>query len=119
MSELYRRATELIGVLYGILQCLEQYSDDIGPRYAKQLRPMVADLVSAISIRCSISEAKDVLSRISEVMHIVNGAATKGEHDFFPRKSDLLNHFWALETIFRETRYSKMSLAYDWQSDAP
>lgn len=119
MSEFNRKANELVGVLYGIERCLERYPDALGPRYAKDLRPMIDAFASAVSVRCSVPEAKEVFSQIKELMHIINGAATKGEHDFFPRQSDLLNHFWALESTFRESCYSKMTLVYDWQGDRP
>jgi hypothetical protein len=115
MSELNLRATELSGVLHGILKCLGRYDHELGRKYFELLQPLVNEYDEAIFITSSVLEAKEALVTIKNLMHNVNGAATKGGHEFFPKESDLLNHYWALETIFRESRYSKMNLVYNWQ----
>ncbi len=112
MSQLNGRATELIGVLQGILKCLEIYQADISSKYADLLRPLIDDFEHTVFIKCSVAEAKDALYSINALMSTINGASSKGGCDFFPYKSDLLNHYWNLETIFRESRYSKMNLSY-------
>ena len=89
MSELTLKATELSGVLHGILRCLGRYDNELGNNYFEILRPLVNEYDEAIFINSSTKEATDVLIQIKELMHNVNGAATKGGHDFFPQKSDL------------------------------
>jgi len=43
------------------------------------------------------------MAAIKEVMHEVNGAATKGEMDICAE--GVLSRFWDLSTIFQEQRY--------------
>lgn len=100
------KARELCIALESITAGLERYDKDDRSRYTKQLaeilRPSVHKLEKAIEEK-NREEAKDALADISEIMHEVNGAATKGEIDF--TSSEILNTYWDLNTIFQELRY--------------
>lgn len=75
---------------------------------ADRLRPLVAELQSAVVSERSRSDAERVLADISELMHEVNGAATKGDMDIFA--DDTLDRYWHLSTVFRESRFAGQTL---------
>ena len=97
--------------------CLREYDHKLGPAYAAKLEPLVAQFDHSVFIACDRELATTEFAAIEKLMHTINGAATKGEHDIFPRASDLLNHYWELASIFRESEYNGQSLAYNWQLD--
>lgn len=117
MSLLTRHVTELVGVLHGVLHCLRAYDHELGPAYAAKLEPHVANFDHSVFFACDRELAKTDFAAIEGLMHAINGAATKGEHEIFPPDSDLLNHYWELASIFRESEYNGQSLAYNWQLD--
>lgn len=117
MSLLTRHVTELVGVLHGVLYCLRAYDHELGAAYAAKLEPLVAKFDQSVFIACDRELAKTDFAGIERLMHTINGAATKGGHGIFPPDSDLLNHYWDLVSIFRESAYDGQSLAYDWQLD--
>jgi hypothetical protein len=117
MSSLARNAAELLGVLHGILHCLRVYNHELGPLYAEKLEPMLADLQDALFVQCDRAETDRKLRGMSTIMHTINGAATKGEHNIFPDDSDLLNHYWDLQSIFAESEFDGQSVAYNRDQD--
>jgi len=117
MSTLSRHAIELLGVLHGIERCLNEYRNPLGPAYAEKLRPLLLRLEHAVVIASDRELAGKIMVVLDRTMHTINGAATKGEHQFFPEGSDLLNHYWDLNKIFVDSELSKQSLLYDWQFD--
>lgn len=117
MSLLTRHTTELVGVLYGVLECLRKYDHDLGLAYAAKLEPLLAKFGHSVFIACDRKSATKDFIAVEKLMHTINGAATKGEHSMFPTDSDLLNHYWELASIFHESEYNGQSLAYDWQLD--
>jgi len=76
-----------------------EYTDHLGRR----LVPLVEELRSLIEERVDRSEIMRTMAAIKEVMHEVNGAATKGEMDICAE--GVLSRFWDLSTIFQEQRY--------------
>ena len=48
-------------------------------------------------------EAGDALAELAEVVSALSAASVKGELDIF--KGDLLDRYWRLHTIFRESRH--------------
>ena len=75
---------------------------------ADRLRPLVAEPESTVVSERSRPAAERVLADISELMHGVNGAATKGEMEIFA--DDTLDRYWDLSTLFQESRFSGQSL---------
>ncbi len=103
------KALELADTLRKIVQCLRAYGIEYTSQLANILNPQVEALFIAIHEERSRSHAADILTDIAPTMYEVNGAATKGDMDIF-LGTDLLNRYWDLETIFRESRYSNESL---------
>ena len=99
-------ARKLCSALESVVSGLETYEKDERRRYTKELaeilRPSVSSLRKAIEEN-NREEAKKALNEVAELMHEVNGAATKGEIDFVPSK--VLNSYWELKTIFQELRF--------------
>jgi hypothetical protein len=117
MSSLARIATELTGVLHGVVRCLNEYDSPLGSDYAQKLSPLVLRFEHAVIFQCDRKLAASILAVIDRTMHTINGAATKGEHQIFPDESDLLNHYWNLNKIFSEIEFETDSLSYNWQTD--
>ena len=112
MITLATQAQELVRVLQAVVAALERF-DRLGQRdytagLARRLRPLVAVFQSAVIVERSRPAAERALADLKELMHEVNGAATKGEIDIFP--DDTLNRYWALSTLFQESRFSGQSL---------
>lgn len=105
-------ATELSQVLNLIIQGLQQYNDERRSAYtsqlARRLMPIVAAYDDAVFKNSSREEAACAIAELSECMHEVNGAATKGDMDFV--SGEVLNLYWHLRTIFQESKYRGMSL---------
>jgi len=106
------KAIELAEALQAIVDGLESYDTDSRREYtskmAKQLKPLVDSFQRLVSVEKSKESAKLQLDEIRELMHNVNGAATKGEIDFV--SGSMLNRYWELSTIFHESKYAKESL---------
>jgi len=106
------QAQELVRVLQAVVTALDRFDRppqrDYTHAMADRLRPLVADLQSAVVSQRSRPDAERVLAEISELMHAVNGAATKGEIDIFA--DDTLDRYWELSTLFQESRFSGQSL---------
>ena len=75
---------------------------------AQRLKPLVESFYNLVVVEKSKGSTKLQLDEIRELMHNVNGAATKGEIDFAP--DDALNRYWELSTIFQESKYAHESL---------
>jgi len=105
-------ATELVLVLNKIVNGLESYYKDSGQEYtskmAARLKPLVSSFENFVTVEKSKGAAKLQLDEIKDLMHNVNGAATKGEIDFV--SADVLNRYWELSTIFQETKFSHETL---------
>ncbi|MFP6860191.1 hypothetical protein [Pseudomonas sp.] len=103
---------ELADTLKLIVDGLETYDLDSRREYtskmAQTLKPLVEYFYYLVVVEKSKDCAKLQLDEIRELMHNVNGAATKGEIDFAP--DDVLNRYWELSTIFQESRYVHDSL---------
>ena len=102
------QAQELVRTMQSVVTSLARYGLDYTGTLADRLRPLVAELQSAIITRRSRPDAERVLADMSELMHEVNGAATKGEMAIFP--DDTLDRYWHLSTIFRESRFAGQTL---------
>jgi len=100
------KARELCTALELIISGLEGYEKDDRSRYTKDLaailRPSYLRLKKAIEDK-KREEAKEALDEIAELMHEVNGAATKGDINFVQGK--VLNTYWELKAIFQESRF--------------
>jgi len=105
-------ATELVLILNKIVNGLESYYKDSGQEYtskmAARLKPLVSSFENFVTKEKSKEAAKLQLDEIKDLMHNVNGAATKGEIDFV--SGDVLNRYWELSTIFQEKKFSHETL---------
>jgi len=112
MITLATQAQELVRILQAVVAALERF-DRPGQRdyttgLAKRLGPLLAKFQSAVIGERSRPAAEQALVDIKEVMHEINGAATKGEMDIFSDAT--LDRFWNLSTLFQESRFSCQSL---------
>ncbi|MFM2477799.1 hypothetical protein [Celerinatantimonas sp. MCCC 1A17872] len=105
-------AKELAETLQAIVEGLEGYDLDSRREYsskmADRLKPLVNSFRELVLVEKSRDSAKLQLDGIKELMHNVNGAATKGEINFV--SGSTLNRYWELSTIFQETKYVHESL---------
>jgi flagellar biosynthesis/type III secretory pathway protein FliH len=112
MMTLATQVHELVRVLQAVVTALDCFNRpaqcDYTRSMADRLRPLVAELLSAVVSKRSRSDAESALADISELMRDVNEAATKGEMDIFA--DDTLDRYWHLSTLFRESRFSGQSL---------
>ena len=110
--KLNEKAKELLEVLDAIACGLETYSKEHGKSYtiemAKRFRPLVEDYREAVLKWNSRKEAEKALQPIKEIMHNINGAATKG--DIYFVSGNVLGSCWRLCTIFQETEYKNEEL---------
>lgn len=101
-------AKELSETLQAIANGLESYDLDSRREYtskmAQRLRPLVNSFHDIVVVEKSRNDAELQLDEIWELMHNINGAATKGEIDFV--SDSVLNRYWELSTIFQEVRYA-------------
>jgi hypothetical protein len=106
------QAQKLVRVLQAVVSALDRFDRptqrDYAHAMADRLRPLVTELQSAVVSKRSRSDATRALADINELMHEVNGAATKGEMDIFT--DDTLDRFWHLSILFQESRFSGQSL---------
>lgn len=102
------QAQELVCTLQSVVSDLDRYGLDYTAKLAGRLRLLVAELQSAVITQHSRPEAERVLANISELMHEVNGAATKGEMAIFA--DDTLDKYWHLSTVFQESRFAEQTL---------
>jgi hypothetical protein len=75
---------------------------------AKGIAENVAQYDRAVFDNCSRVEAGDALAELAEAVSALSAASVKGDLDVF--KGDLLDRYWRLHTIFRETRYRDQTL---------
>lgn len=109
MATLRDQAQRLGQVLQEIVHDLGRYGVDYTSRLAAALRPQVDAFTRAVIEERSRIHAQEILSDIAPVMEEVSGAATKGEMPIFADQT-LLDRYWELHTIFRETRFAKEAL---------
>jgi hypothetical protein len=106
------QAQKLVRVLQAVVSALDRFDRptqrDYAHAMADRLRPLVTELQSAVVSKRSRSDATRALADINELMHEVNGAATKGEMDI--SADDTLDRFWHLSILFQESRFSGQSL---------
>ena len=107
-------AEALLASLISIVAGAEAYSEKHKNNYigglTKAIKPLVDEYTIAIKERKSKEEAKEALSQMSEFIHELNGASTKGEMDIFPESNKSLNEYWRLHTIFKELKYKEHQL---------
>lgn len=108
-------ALELLETLKQVVEALRRFEHPNGATYgadmAARLGSMVAELEQAIVEHRSREAAVVALDEIGPLMENVNGAATKGDLMIFPCCDDqVLNSYWRLRTVFRESRYAAESL---------
>lgn len=110
--KLTSKAIELADALQTIVESLENYDLDSRREYtskmAQQLKPLVNSFRNLVVVEKSKNDAKLQLDEIKEIMHNVNGAATKGEIDFV--SGSVLNRYWELSTIFQESKYTNENM---------
>ncbi len=111
---LHTDALELLATLKKVIVALQHFDHPSGAPYAKDiaalLEPTVDDFEQAIIQTRSKTDAIKVLDEIGPLMENVNGAATKGDLMIFTDGDEVLNAYWRLNTIFRESRYADESL---------
>jgi len=108
-------AFELLATLNGVVVALERFEHPNGESYgadmAAQLGLLVAEFEHAVVEERSKDAAVATLDEIGPLMQNVNGAATKGDLMIFPGyDNQVLDTYWRLNTIFRESRYAAESL---------
>ena len=103
------KAIALSRTLNAIATALEQIQDSEYTReIAAFLKPIVAQYDQAVYVTRSREQAAAAIDELSECMDSVNAAVTKGEMDLFDEP--VLEQYWELHTIFRESRYRHQSL---------
>lgn len=75
---------------------------------ARDIAKNVKQYDRAVFDNCSRGEASDALAELAEVVSSLSAASVKGELNIF--NGDLLDRYWRLHTIFRESRYSDQTL---------
>ena len=113
MMQHERSPRELLEALKKVINCLEAYDRDDRRVYtqklASQLRPLVDRLDEANRSGVPRDRMNQLMVPINVIMNEVNGAATKGEMEIFPKHvGDLEHHhplevYWDLYTLFRES----------------
>lgn len=107
-------AYRLLEILNHIVDCLDRYAFQNKNRYiyrlADEIRGPASAYHKAISVEKSRELAQQLLSKLTEPMEKVDGAATKGEMAIFSENDNSLNEYWRLYTIFRETSYKDQLL---------
>lgn len=113
MASRSRTPHALLMALDEIVAALQSYDLDERRRYTtkmgQRLAPLVDSLRRSIVADAGREQLNDLLSEITEVVHEVSGAATKGEmpifRELYPNPdSHPLNRYWDLYTIFRESK---------------
>ena len=75
---------------------------------ARGIAKNVAQYDRAVFDNSSRVEASDALAELAEVVSALSAASVKGELKVF--KGDLLERYWRLHTIFRESKYRDQTL---------
>ena len=105
---------ELLKVLKSIVAHSECYAEKNKNSYiaslADSIHPLVIEYESAINNEKSKQKAQKAISEMTEFIHELNGASTKGEMDIFSEPDETLNEYWRLYTIFRELKYKDEEL---------
>lgn len=115
MKSLQTDAHELLATLKEVVGALGRFEHPNGSSYgvdmAARLEPVVAEFEHAIANERSKEAAVAALDEIGLMMRNINGAATKGDLLIFPGYDNkVLDSYWRLNTIFRESRYEAESL---------
>ncbi len=107
-------AKELLDTLKLIVAHSERYAEKYRNNYisalAASIRPLVAEYEKAIEEEKSKESAQKALSEMTDYVHELSGASTKGEMEIFPETDESLNEYWRLYTIFRELKYKEECL---------
>ena len=108
-------ANELLSTLKEVVASLQRYEHPsrapYGDDMAARLAPAVSDLERAVVENRSRDAAVAAMDEIEPLMHNINGASTKGGLNIFPGyDNQVLDSYWRLETIFRESRYAAENL---------
>ncbi len=105
---LRKDAVELSNILNEIVAsacgCPSAYVAELARAIAKN----VAQYDEAVFDNCSRVDASDSLAELAEVVSTHSAASVKDELNIF--KGDLLDRYWRLHTIFRESRYRDQTL---------
>jgi hypothetical protein len=102
---LRKDAIELSKILHEILESTSGSRSAYLTELATKIGESVAAYDRAVFDKRSREEASDALA---EVVSALSAASVKGELDTF--KGDLLERYWRLHTIFRESRYRDQTL---------
>ena len=103
------KAIALSQTLNAVVAALERYQEsDYIRELAAYLTPVVARYDEAVYVTRSREHAAAAIDALSECMDSVNAAATRGEMDIFGEP--VLERYWDLRTVFRESRYREQSL---------
>ena len=103
------KAIALSQTLNAVVAALEKYQrSEYITELAAYLSPIVARYDEAVYVSRSREQAAAAIDASSECMDSVNAAATRGETDIFGES--VLERYWVLHTIFRESRYREQSL---------
>jgi hypothetical protein len=105
---LRKDAIELSKILHEILESTSGSRSAYLTELARKIGESVAAYDRAVFDKRSREEASDALAQLAEVVSALSAASVKGELDTF--KGDLLERYWRLHTIFRESRYRDQTL---------
>jgi hypothetical protein len=105
---LRKDAVELSNILNEIVatacDCPSAYVAELARGIAKN----VAQYDRAVFDNSSRVEASDALAELAKVVSALSAVSVKGELNIF--KGDLLDRYWRLHTIFRESKYRDQTL---------
>ena len=105
---LRKDAVELSNILNEIVASACDCSSTYVAELARGIAKNVAQYDRAVFDNCSCVEASDALAELAEVVSALSAASVKGELNIF--KGDLLDRYWRLHTIFRESRNRDQTL---------
>jgi hypothetical protein len=101
-------AVELSKVLNEIVVSARDGRSAYGAELARGIARIVVQYDRAVFDKCSRVEASDALAELAEAVSALSTASVKGEWNIF--KGDILDRYWRLHTIFRESRYRHQTL---------
>lgn len=107
VSELREKAVSLSEVLHEMADRLDRYRGDsrtseFAARFARSLRPAIANYDRAVLQERSRSAAAEAVSDLGPIVRGISAAGGRGEMDF--RLGDTMARYYDLHTIFREAR---------------
>ncbi len=105
---LRRDAVELSRILNQIVETASDSRSAYIAKLARKIGESVAQYDRAVFDERPREEAGDALAQLAEVVSALSAASVKGELDIF--NGDLLERYWRLHTIFRESRYRDQKL---------